>query len=105
MIERVYKETLDHGACAAGMPVKDTIKIADENGFVRETPKRSLVHGQIQTPQVFDADTDPCRRIDQVIEREQELLDKGVQITDDAMVVETMLRASGKAGCRVLMRI
>ena len=88
MIERVYKETLDHGACVVGMPVKDTIKIADENGFIRETPKRSLVW-QIQTPQVFDAELIvPAYR--QVIEREQELLDKGVQITDDAMVVETM---------------
>ena len=86
MIERVYKETLDHGACVVGMPVKDTIKIADENGFIRETPKRSLVW-QIQTPQVFDAELIvPAYR--QVIE--QELLDKGVQITDDAMVVETM---------------
>ena len=88
MIERAYKETLEHGACVVGMPVKDTIKIADKNGFIRETPKRSLVW-QIQTPQVFDAELIvPAYR--QVIEREQELLDKGVQITDDAMVVETM---------------
>ena len=29
MNDRVYKETLDHGACVVGMPVKDTIKIAD----------------------------------------------------------------------------
>ena len=88
MIERAYKETLEHGACVVGMPVKDTIKIADENGFIRETPKRSLVW-QIQTPQVFDAELIvPAYR--QVIEREQELLAKGVQITDDAMVVETM---------------
>lgn len=88
MIERAYRETLEHGACVVGMPVKDTIKIADENGFIRETPKRSLVW-QIQTPQVFDAELIvPAYR--QVIEREQELLAKGVQITDDAMVVETM---------------
>ena len=88
MIERAYRETLEHGACVVGMPVKDTIKIADENGFIRETPKRSLVW-QIQTPQVFDAELIvPTYR--QVIEREQELLAKGVQITDDAMVVETM---------------
>lgn len=88
MIERAYKETLEHSACVVGMPVKDTIKIADENGFIRETPKRSLVW-QIQTPQVFDAELIvPAYR--QVIEREQELLAKGVQITDDAMVVETM---------------
>ena len=88
MIERAYKETLEHGACVVGMPVKDTIKIADENGFIRETPKRSLVW-QIQTPQVFDAELIvPAYR--QVIEQEQELLAKGIQITDDAMVVETM---------------
>ena len=94
MIERVYKETLEHGACVVGMPVKDTIKIADENGFIRETPKRSLVW-QIQTPQVFDAELIvPAYR--QVIEREQELLDQGVQITDDAMVVETMLQTPVK---------
>ena len=88
MIERAYRETLEHGACVVGMPVKDTIKIADENGFIRETPKRSLVW-QIQTPQVFDAELIvPAYR--QVIEQEQELLAKGIQITDDAMVVETM---------------
>ena len=88
MIERAYKETLEHSACVVGMPVKDTIKIADENGFIRETPKRSLVW-QIQTPQVFDAELIvPAYR--QVIEQEQELLAKGIQITDDAMVVETM---------------
>lgn len=88
MLERVYAAVCEYPACVVGMPVKDTIKIADENGFIRETPKRSLVW-QIQTPQVFDAELIvPAYR--QVIEREQELLDKGVQITDDAMVVETM---------------
>ena len=39
-------------ACVAGMPVKDTIKIADEHQFAVETPRRSLVW-QIQTPQAF----------------------------------------------------
>ncbi|WP_347559731.1 2-C-methyl-D-erythritol 4-phosphate cytidylyltransferase [Clostridium sp. AM58-1XD] len=28
-------------ACVVGMPVKDTIKVADEEGFAKETPKRS----------------------------------------------------------------
>ena len=31
------------GACAAGMPVKDTVKIVDEEGFVIQTPDRSRV--------------------------------------------------------------
>ena len=86
MIARAYEEASKNGACVVGMPVKDTIKIADENGYIASTPKRSLVW-QIQTPQVFDAELIvPAYR--EVIEHEQELLSKGVQITDDAMVVE-----------------
>lgn len=86
MIERAYEEASISGACVVGMPVKDTIKIADENGYIASTPKRSLVW-QIQTPQVFDAELImPAYR--EVIEHERELLSQGVQITDDAMVVE-----------------
>lgn len=40
------------GACAAGMPVKDTIKVVDEMNMVTSTPDRSYLW-QIQTPQVF----------------------------------------------------
>ena len=88
MIERAYQETVKSGACVVGMPVKDTIKIADENGYIASTPRRSLVW-QIQTPQVFDAEL-IVPAYQQIIEREQELVANGVQITDDAMVVETM---------------
>ena len=52
MLERVYADVCKYEACVVGMPVKDTIKIADTDGFIKETPKRSLVW-QIQTPQVF----------------------------------------------------
>ena len=86
MIGRAYEEVSASGACVIGMPVKDTIKIADENGYIASTPKRSLVW-QIQTPQVFDAEL-IVSAYREVIEREQELLSQGVQITDDAMVVE-----------------
>lgn len=54
MLERVYADVCKYEACVVGMPVKDTIKIADTDGFIKETPKRSLVW-QIQTPQVFSA--------------------------------------------------
>lgn len=88
IIRRACEEAERSGACAVGMPVKDTIKLADEEGFIRTTPKRSLVW-QIQTPQAFASELIvPAYR--EMIGREQELLACGVQITDDAMVVETM---------------
>lgn len=41
------------GACVIGMPSKDTVKIADTQGYVAETPDRSTVW-TIQTPQIFE---------------------------------------------------
>lgn len=35
-----------------GMPVKDTIKVVDENGIIQKTPKRATLF-MAQTPQVF----------------------------------------------------
>lgn len=43
-----------YGAAAPAVPVKDTIKVA-ENGIVTDTPDRSKLFA-IQTPQVFSAD-------------------------------------------------
>ena len=34
ILQRAYKEVCAHKACIVGMPVKDTIKVSDENGFV-----------------------------------------------------------------------
>ena len=86
MLERVYADVCKYEACVVGMPVKDTIKIADTDGFIKETPKRSLVW-QIQTPQVFSTSL-ICYAYEELGRREKELLDRGIQITDDAMVVE-----------------
>ena len=88
MIKRAYKCVEQYKACAAGMPVKDTIKIVDENGFVKETPDRNTLW-MIQTPQVFDASL-----IKEAYSRLMQKKDSGV--TDDAMVVEQMLRLSVK---------
>lgn len=88
ILSRAYREVTESGACVVGMPVKDTIKIADEQGYIRTTPKRSLVW-QIQTPQVF-ASKLIIPAYKEVIEKEQELLEQGVRITDDAMVVENV---------------
>ena len=39
-------------ACITAMPVKDTIKISDEDEYIQSTPPRSRIW-QIQTPQCF----------------------------------------------------
>lgn len=72
------------GACVIGMPVKDTIKVADDHEDADYTPDRSRLW-LIQTPQAFSF---------QLIMSAYEALlahphaQKG--ITDDAMVVEKM---------------
>lgn len=52
MITDVIAAAEAHGAATTAMPVKDTIKIIDEDGFGVETPERKFVY-QIQTPQAF----------------------------------------------------
>lgn len=94
ILERAFAEVKKSRACVVGMPVKDTIKIADENGCIHTTPKRSLVW-QIQTPQVFAVDL-IISAYRTLIEREAEYLKKGMQITDDAMVVEEICRCPVK---------
>lgn len=82
VIERVTLAVRKYGACVAGMPVKDTVKIADEEAFARETPNRSTVW-MVQTPQAFSYSLiyDAYTRM---LENEDDT------ITDDAMVVERM---------------
>lgn len=88
MIQRALTCVQQEDACVMGMPVKDTIKIADQNGYAQSTPNRNLVW-KVQTPQVFkfsliyDAYT-------KLMEQEEELLKQGQVITDDACVVELL---------------
>ncbi|MCM1264548.1 MAG: 2-C-methyl-D-erythritol 4-phosphate cytidylyltransferase [Butyrivibrio sp.] len=87
---RAYDAVKEYHACAVGMPVKDTIKIADGNGFAKHTPDRKSLW-QIQTPQVFDMEL-AKEAYDRLIEKEEELKSEGINITDDAMVIETLTR-------------
>ncbi|MCR5716240.1 MAG: 2-C-methyl-D-erythritol 4-phosphate cytidylyltransferase [Lachnospiraceae bacterium] len=87
ILQRALTEVKNSHACVVGMPVKDTIKIADDAGYVAQTPNRSLVWA-VQTPQVFDFSL-ALSAYRMLLCQEAELKDKGVQITDDAMVVET----------------
>ena len=80
ILERALRCAQEYSACVVGMPVKDTIKIADEEGFAEQTPDRSLVW-QVQTPQVFSFSL--------VYNAYRKLIEDGVTaVTDDAMVVE-----------------
>lgn len=52
-IENTIRQAKEHSAAAIGVPVKDTIKIIDNDHFVVETPNRSNLFA-VQTPQIFD---------------------------------------------------
>lgn len=52
MIARSMDGAKKYGACVAGMPSKDTIKLIDAQGFAQSTPKRDRVW-IVQTPQAF----------------------------------------------------
>lgn len=79
IIKRVVATAIEHGAAAAAVPTKDTIKQVDRNGFVIKTPPRETLWN-VQTPQIF----------------ERELYFKAMQhsekikeeITDDCQMVE-----------------
>lgn len=88
MLKRAYDEVRKTKACVVGMPVKDTIKVVNENGIVVETPERKSLW-QVQTPQVFSYDL--------IREAYFELIgNKEIHVTDDAMVLETVKGISVK---------
>ena len=86
IIMRALHAVKEYGAAVVGLPVKDTITLADEKGFALSTPDRAHTW-QIQTPQVFSYKMilDLYKRLDR---EEGELMAKGINITDDAMVVK-----------------
>lgn len=80
MINDSIKAAMEFGACTVAMPVKDTIKIVDENKFGLETPDRRFLY-QVQTPQTF--------KFDVLFEAYNEMLkEENYNITDDTMLVE-----------------
>lgn len=52
LIDRVVRDARRHGASSLAIPARDTIKRADAQGFVVETPPRDQLWS-VQTPQVF----------------------------------------------------
>ncbi len=82
IIERAYECVCGCGACVAGMPSKDTVKIADSSDTVQSTPDRNHVW-IVQTPQVFDTAI-VKKAYGMLMEQEK------ITVTDDAMAVELM---------------
>ena len=80
MIQRGYEAVKRTNACVMGMPSKDTVKLADPSGYIKETPDRKIVWN-IQTPQIFSYD---------LIRGAYESIRKKdmSNVTDDAMVLE-----------------
>jgi 2-C-methyl-D-erythritol 4-phosphate cytidylyltransferase len=81
VIERSLAAAAETGASVPGVPVKDTIKIADANGLVAGTPERSSLWA-VQTPQAF--------RVDLLLEAHRRAEAEGFLGTDDAMLVERL---------------
>lgn len=80
IISRAVACVQKYGACVTGMPVKDTVKIADDKKVVMETPPRDKVW-LIQTPQAFEYDL--------IRGAYDELFRQNItNVTDDAMVLE-----------------
>ena len=77
-IKRVFDEVLESGACVPAVPVKDTIKRADREGFAAETLKRNELWA-VQTPQAFRYD---------VIKKAYDNMRENEFITDDASAAE-----------------
>lgn len=86
MIRRGIEAVKKYDACVMGMPVKDTIKLSDKEGFAAHTPDRKTVW-QIQTPQIFSFPLIK-KAYEELLIKEEQLQQKGISVTDDAMVVE-----------------
>ena len=80
ILKRTMEAVADCQACVAGMPVKDTIKIVDEQQMAQKTPDRRSLW-QVQTPQAFAYDL-IRRAYDAVIASGEQT------VTDDAQVLE-----------------
>ena len=80
VIEGAVEQAVQSGAAAPAIPVKDTIKIA-QNGIVNQTLDRTELYA-IQTPQVFDASL--------IRAALQKALDDGAELTDDCAAVERL---------------
>ncbi len=85
-IERCLHYAKKYRASVAAVRSKDTIKIADDDSMIRNTPDRGHVW-MVQTPQTFEymLIRDAYRRL---LDDEDRLKTAGINVTDDTMVAK-----------------
>ena len=86
IITRAYDAAKESRAAVVAIPASDTVKMSDSEGFAIETLRRDRVW-LMQTPQTFDFH-EIYDAYSKLIESESDILERGVLITDDAMVLE-----------------
>ncbi|WP_036281328.1 bifunctional 2-C-methyl-D-erythritol 4-phosphate cytidylyltransferase/2-C-methyl-D-erythritol 2,4-cyclodiphosphate synthase [Methylocystis sp. ATCC 49242] len=79
LIARAIEAARAHGAAVPGVPLADTVKEIDANGFVVATPDRARLRA-VQTPQSF--------RFDLIVAAHRAAAAGGREYTDDAMIAE-----------------
>jgi len=90
-IEEVINQVVTHKACILATPVKDSIKIVDNDGYIVSAPERHMLWAA-QTPQAFE-----FQGIKVAYSRFYGDSNRSNQkITDDAMVYETYLNKQVK---------
>ena len=79
IIESVWIDAIDFGCATAATRVTDTVKLSDEDGFIKKTVDRSNLWN-VQTPQIFEAEA--YKSASYVA------WEKGIEVTDDCMLAE-----------------
>ena len=78
-LEKCISATIEFGASAVGVPMKDTIKYTDDGKFITKTVDRSKLW-LIQTPQAFE--------IKSIDECHKKAIADSFEATDDCMLAE-----------------
>lgn len=79
IIDSCIEKAKEHKAVVVGVPVKDTIKVIDNDNNIVDTPNRSALWA-VQTPQTFDYNI--------LIDAYKDAFKSGFYGTDDAMLIE-----------------
>lgn len=79
IINRSLEEVQKYKSVVVGVPVKDTIKVVNNNNYIVDTPNRSTLWS-VQTPQTFDYSV--------IKMAYEDAFDNNFYGTDDAMLVE-----------------
>ena len=87
LINTIIDRVKECQACIIGMPVKETIKIVDDMGYITKTPDRNTLW-VAQTPQAFNYEL--IRKAYETFYQEKDITN--IAITDDAMLYETYIK-------------